>query len=332
MNNDEAFAEPKFDGTRYKNPISFTSWKNPDWISVLSEKIDSSNVQELNRTLPVHEPQFQLDSPLSATWLGHATMHLRIDGISVLTDPVWARYASPAFFKFCQRFRPSPCSIDNLPEIHVVLISHNHYDHLDIVAVRRLAQRFPGIQWFVPKGLLQWTQRETGSQNVHELTWGESVPMQFNEEGSSFEIHSVPAQHWSQRSMFDRNKTLWCGWIIKGPRHKFFYTGDTGFCADEFRKLGDIHGPIDLSAIPIGAYEPRWFMSPQHIDPGEAVQIHQLAKSKKSLGVHWGTYEMGSSEGYLEPREKLAEAVAAAGLGPDEFVTLGHGQSWRVEG
>uniref|UniRef100_A0A183C377 Lactamase_B domain-containing protein n=1 Tax=Globodera pallida TaxID=36090 RepID=A0A183C377_GLOPA len=151
------------------------------------------------------------------------------------------------------------------------------------------------------------------------------------------QLYILPTQQkWyvlpTQQKYYVLPMTLWCGWIIKGPRHKFFYTGDTGFCADEFRKLGDIHGPIDLSAIPIGAYEPRWFMSPQHIDPGEAVQIHQLAKSKKSLGVHWGTYEMGSSEGYLEPREKLAEAVAAAGLGPDEFVTLAHGQSWRVEG
>ncbi|KAL3074346.1 hypothetical protein niasHS_015176 [Heterodera schachtii] len=340
----DEFAKPKFDGKTFQNPDSFTTWKDPpsagnpgSWRDFIKWKWDAKstklpNLKVLDQTLPVLKPRFQTDSRLSATWLGHATLFVRIDGISVLTDPVWAMFATPSFlpfFKFCPRFRPPPCKIEELPKIDIVLISHNHYDHLDVVAVRELAQRFPHIIWVVPLGLKQLVQHETNSKAVHEMNWGDRLELQLNER--TFEVFSVPAQHWSQRNLIDRNTSLWSGWLTKGPQHKFFFAGDTGLCADEFRKLGVIHGPIDLSAIPIGAYEPRWFLAPQHIDPKEAVQIHELVKSKKSIAVHWGTFEMGSYETYLEPREMLTKAVAAAGIEPEAFVTLKHGESWRIE-
>ncbi|CAK5085094.1 unnamed protein product [Meloidogyne enterolobii] len=161
---------------------------------------------------------------------------------------------------------------------------------------------------------------------------GESKEFEIpNTSGEKYTVWSIPAQHWSQRSIFDRNKSLWSGWIIEGPKHKFFYTGDTGFCQEEFKKVGNRFGPIDLCAIPIGCYSPRWFMHPQHIDTSEAVQLHKLVRSKKSIAVHWGTYEMGSSEPYMEPKSKLEEAVQAEGLNENKFITLGHGQSWNIE-
>ena len=351
-NNSDNFATPIHLNGTYANPPSFQSWVEPpsflvpsSWRSLLNWRFRTQNDSKLpkeevlDETLPVTTPTFPTGSALGATWLGHATMHVNIEGLSLLTDPVWARHASPISWAFCQRYRRPPCEIEQLPEIHVVVISHNHFDHLDFSAIAKLGARFPQIRWFVPAGLAGTIQAATGTAaNIHELSWGQSF--EFEASGGSrsskgdakFRIWSVPAQHWSMRTLFDRNKSLWSGWMVEGPAgRKFFFTGDTGFCEEEFRKVGQRFGPIDLAAIPIGCYSPRWFMHPQHIDPEEAVKIHQLCRAKKSIGVHWGTYAMGSAEAYMEPRDRLRQEVEAKGLAADEFITLGHGQSWRVE-
>nr|CAD2142945.1 unnamed protein product [Meloidogyne enterolobii] len=353
LNSSEDFAKPEISYFgHYGNPRSFTTWIEPpslsnpfSWLNGLRwlflEKGHPKILDEdAGEKLPVHTPKFPINSPLGATWMGHATLFVRIDGISLLTDPVWSKCASPfnfsnrflSFLNFCRRYRPSPCSIDDLPEINLIVISHDHYDHLDLNAVKMLAERFPNIKIVVPKGLATTIGKVVCRQNVHELDWGESKEFEIpNTSGEKYTVWSIPAQHWSQRSIFDRNKSLWSGWVIEGPKHKFFYTGDTGFCQEEFKKVGNRFGPIDLCAIPIGCYSPRWFMHPQHIDTSEAVQIHKLVRSKKSIAVHWGTYEMGSSEPYMEPKSKLEEAVQKEGLNSNEFITLGHGQSWNIE-
>jgi N-acyl-phosphatidylethanolamine-hydrolysing phospholipase D len=162
------------------------------------------------------------------------------------------------------------------------------------------------MEWFVPIGLANWMKDYVNNNLVHELNWGEHKTIVVN--SNKYQIWSVPAQHWSRRGLFDGNKSLWCGWAVLGPERKFLYTGDTGFCENEFRKIGDNLGPFDLAAIPVGCYSPRyiflflinskyrWFMKSQHIDPAEAVQIHKLVRANKSIGVHWGTYEMGATE------------------------------------
>lgn len=342
-NSSTEFSQPTIsqDG-RYENPKSFTTWRIPPasftWSSVQTiwrwkineQKPKIPNEEILQQTLPLHIPKFPLHSPLGATWLGHATMFVRINGISVITDPVWATHAAPFPLKFCRRYRRAPCDIDQLPEIDVGVISHNHYDHLDKKAVKHLAARFPEMHWFVPMGLAPWMRTVLGNgKNINQLDWGQNQTC-ILKDGRNVRVHSIPAQHWSQRTACDRNKTLWCGWLIETEQKKFYYTGDTGFCDEEFRKVGERFGPVDLCAIPIGCYAPRWLMGPQHIDIAEAVKIHLSTRARKSIGIHWGTYEMGSCEPYLEPRSKLREEVEAQGLKPDEFITLEHGQSWHL--
>ncbi|KAL7079415.1 hypothetical protein ACQ4LE_001446 [Meloidogyne hapla] len=342
LNLSEDFAKPETSifGC-YANPKSFKTWIEPPSLTspfswshllrwLLFEKGHPKiSYEEAEEKLPIHSPKFPDNSVLGATWIGHATLFVRIDGISLLTDPVWSDYASP-FLKFCRRYRPPPCSIEDLPEINLVVISHDHYDHLDLNAVKMLSKRFSKIKFVVPKGLANTIRKEVSGENIYELNWGEHIEIPTTS-GEEYTVWAIPAQHWSQRSIFDRNKNLRSGWLIEGPKHKFFYTGDTGFCQEEFKKVGNRFGLIDLCAIPIGCYSPRWFMHPQHIDPSEAVQIHKFVNSKKSIAVHWGTYEMGSSEPYLEPKLKLEEAVQKEGLNSNEFTTLGHGQSWNIE-
>ncbi|KAI6175640.1 N-acetylphosphatidylethanolamine-hydrolyzing phospholipase D [Aphelenchoides bicaudatus] len=284
---------------------SMLKWKftEPD-----NSKIPSAEI--LETTLPIKTPNFSSTEKLSATWLGHATVYVQMDGVSFITDPVWAAKASPFSLFGPRRYRKPACKIEDLPTMNFAVISHNHYDHLDKHAVKQLSERFPDMEWFVPNG----------------LGWGEHITLNIN--NSKYQVFCLPAQHWSQRWVLDRNKSLWSGWAILSPNRKFYYTGDTGFCDEEFRKIGTNLGPFDLAAIPIGCYEPRWFMKSQHIDPAEAVQIHRLVRANKTLAIHWGTYEMGSNEGYLEPRSRLREEVEKLGIRSTDIFTLDHGETW----
>lgn len=330
----DIFAKPLFDGTRFGNPKSFVNWTGvPRFGDVLRWKFlekDNSALpseKELNRTLPVRKPDFSGSANLSFTWLGHATTLVRIDGLTLITDPIWSHRASPVSFNGPQRYRPPPCSIDQLPKIDIGVISHNHYDHLDAVAVRALSERFPEMKWFVPLGLRNWMMEDgIEAGNVQEMNWGDTHKLEIS--GMKYEIWCVPAQHWSQRGLSDRFKTLWSGWVIIGPTRRFYFAGDTGFCKEEFEKIGRFLGPFDIAAIPIGCYTPRWFMKAQHINPAEAVQIHRKIRSKKSFGIHWGTYKMGATEGYLDPVKHLRDEMRKEGLMDDEFVAIAHGETW----
>jgi len=324
-------------GRVYSNPSSFGSFiRIPSLIDLIWSRFRDADrsaipsTQVLDETLPIIEPQFpKSDSSLAATWLGHATLLIRLDDISIITDPVWASRATPFGLRMfgCRRYRSPPCEINKLPKIDVGIISHNHYDHLDEVAVRKISSKCPNMVWFVPTGLKDWMIKVTQSGTVYELCWGQKETVWIDDK--SYDIWCIPAQHWSQRGVFNRNKSLWCGWAIVGPENKFYYTGDTGFCEEEFRKLGQQLGPFDLCAIPIGCYEPRWIMESQHIGPLEAVSIHRLVKSIKSIGVHWGTYKMFfSCESYLDPRSMLREQIEKANLPQNSFITLEHGETW----
>ncbi|VDK42258.1 unnamed protein product [Anisakis simplex] len=332
------FEEPRFDGSRFGNPASFTDWTGvPGPIALFKwkfvEKDDSKlpSDEVLDETLPVQRPDFnrKQSSKLALTWLGHATVLVQMGAINFITDPVWSPRASPIQVAFGpRRYRPPPIELEQLPELDFGVISHNHYDHLDAKSVRRLSELFPRMLWFVPLGVKLWMMNNgIPAANVHEMNWGDHQKFDFN--GTQAEIWCIPAQHWSQRGILDRFKTLWSGWAVVGEERKFYFAGDTGYCEREFDVLGKKLGPFDLAAIPIGCYAPRWFMKPQHINVTEAVKIHQKICAKKSIAIHWGTYEMGSNEAYLEPPRLLKEEVQRAGLKAADFTSLSHGETWR---
>ncbi|TMS38254.1 hypothetical protein L596_005019 [Steinernema carpocapsae] len=334
---DSSFAKPTFDGVRFGNPKSFTGWTGLPSLSSLwkwkfSEEDNSSlpSTKVIEETLPVQKPDYDIgNTSLAATWLGHATVLVQMDAVNFITDPVWSRRASPLSFAGPIRYRPPPSKITELPKINFGVISHNHFDHLDADAVMELSKRFPEMEWFVPMGLKSWMESSVQGNTVYEMNWGEKMSREYN--GKHFDIWCIPAQHWSQRGLFDKFKTLWSGWAVAGPTRRFYYTGDTGFCEEEFDKLGKLLGPFDLSAIPIGCYAPRWFMKPQHINGEEAVQIHLKTRSKYSMAIHWGTYAMGSNEAYDEPPKKLQEAVVSAGLSSQQFFAVKHGETWKMD-
>ena len=253
------------------------------------------------------------------TWIGHATLLLQVGGVNVLTDPHFTERASPVSFAGPKRYVPPALSIADLPHIDVVVISHNHYDHLDTGTVKQLNRQAGGPpRFFVPLGEKAWFGSE-GIDNVAELDWWDRVRYR------GLDIHLVPVQHWSARTPWDRNETLWGGWMIEHPDLRFFFSGDTGYSKD-FADIRSRFGPIDLAAIPVGCYEPRWFMNANHVDPEEAVQIHRDLAARRSVGIHWGTFRL-TDERLDEPPRKLKEALARAGISTDEFFLMKHGET-----
>uniref|UniRef100_T1JL10 XK-related protein n=1 Tax=Strigamia maritima TaxID=126957 RepID=T1JL10_STRMM len=252
---------------------------------------------------------------------------------NIEADPIFSDRASPIQAVGSKRFRGPPCAVEDLPKIDFVLISHNHYDHLDYNTVKKLTTRFgTQITWFVPLGLKKW-MNDTGCENVYELNWWEK-----HKTTSNIEIIATPAQHWSKRSINDDNKAynhskrqennLWSSWCVIGSSSRFYFAGDTGYPKENaiFKLIGDQYGPFDLAAIPIGAYEPRWFMQDQHVNPEEAVQIHLDVRARFSVGVHWGTFAL-ANEHYLAPRKDLLIALKEQNIDWSNFFTLKHGES-----
>ena len=279
---------------------------------------------------------------MRAHWLGHACIMLNIAGATILTDPVFEARCSPVSFAGPKRVVPAPCSVASLPHVDIVCISHNHYDHLSYPTVQQLLQRFgPALQWIVPLGLKSWLTSCGITHNVIELDlWNFTTPATH----PHLRVTCVPAQHWSNRTNFDKNKSLWCGWAVHDvsslicshppipsppPLPCFYFTGDTGWSPLLFGEVGDTLASVTLAALPIGAYQPRWFMHPQHTDPGEAVEIHKALRCRQSFGVHWGTWPL-TDEPMDEPVTRLAQEVAVAGLPAACFVALCHGASVTV--
>ena len=264
----------------------------------------------------------------AVTWVGHATMLVQADGLNILTDPVFSNRASPVQFAGPPRAQPPGLSIAQLPPIDVVLISHNHYDHLDIDTVKTLANVAPSATLFiVPLGLKVWF-KNIGITNVKELDWWESMTVK----GVKFNL--TPVQHWSARGLGDRSQTLWGGWAVFGPDMHWYFSGDTGYSQDftdtqkrfASRQTTALGGGFDIALIAVGAYEPRWFMKEQHVNPAEAVQIHKDLKAKRSVGVHWGTFEL-TDEPLDQPPKDLAMALTAANISDVEFFLLAIGQT-----
>jgi len=261
------------------------------------------------------------------TWVGHSTALVQVNGVNVLTDPVFSERASPFTFAGPKRRTPPGLALNELPRIDVVLISHSHYDHLDTASVQALnAQPGGPPRFLVPLGIKAWLAGK-GIDNAEELDWSDHTRV------AGLDFWFVPATHWSARSYTDRNETLWGGWAVKtvpgaARPYSFYFAGDTGYSSDS-RRIGAAFGGFDLALIPVGAYAPRWFMGPQHVDPEQAVKIFQDVGAKKAVGIHWGTFEL-TDEPLDEPPKKLHEAAQAAGLPENAFTVLQHGQMVRL--
>jgi N-acyl-phosphatidylethanolamine-hydrolysing phospholipase D len=256
----------------------------------------------------------------TVTWIGHATILLQLGGYNILTDPHFSRRASPVQWAGPERVAPLGLAFEDLPPIDIVVISHDHYDSLDEQTIKRLHQRPGGkkTRFYVPLGLKKWFASR-GVDQVIEMDWWD------RSRDGKLEIIAVPVQHWSKRSLFFRNKTLWAGWVMVFDGFRFFFVGDTGYNS-QFKEIGEKLGPFDLAAIPIGAYEPRWFMSRHHINPEESVQIHKDIHSKKSVAIHWGTFIL-TDEPLDEPPERLSTALQENKIPNDDFLVLQHGQT-----
>lgn len=269
---------------------------------------------------------------VQATWIGHAAFLLQHRGLNVLTDPMLSERASPFDFAGPRRLVAPGVTVEQLPPIDLVVLSHNHYDHMDATTIRRLGN---GPHYAVPLGNRFWLERwGVAPDNITELDWWGSVDvgeLLDGKAGREIRLHCVPAQHFSGRfPLLDANESLWAGWVLETTdAGNLYFAGDTGYAGPIFEEIGDRLGPMALSLIPIGAYRPRWFMRPVHVNPPEAVRIHRDVGSRRSLGMHWGTFDL-TDEPLAEPPIYLARAAAEAGLAPGSFDTLPFGGSLRL--
>ena len=262
------------------------------------------------------------------TWIGHATLLAQLGGINVLTDPVFSERASPLSFIGPRRAQPPGVALAQLPHIDAVVVSHNHYDHFDEASVVALQQQPGGAPLFiVPLGNRAWTEAK-GATRVVELDWWQSQQV------GQVEIVLTPVQHWSGRGLNDRMRTLWGGYALFAPDFHLFHAGDTGYSKD-FRDIRERFAArqgeqgFDLALLPVGAYEPRWFMSTQHVNPGEAVMIHRDLRAKRSMGMHWGTFAL-TDESLDEPPRALAQARRDATLPDEEFFLMAIGETRKL--
>jgi N-acyl-phosphatidylethanolamine-hydrolysing phospholipase D len=257
---------------------------------------------------------------LTATWVGHSSVLLQLGGLNILTDPMWSPRASPVSFAGPRRWVPPAIAFEALPPIDLVLQSHNHYDHLDDRTVRQLSRAHPEAAWLVPLGLAAFV-RDRGARRVTELDWWQEV------EVGPVRVACTPAQHFSGRGFTDRGSALWCGWAIAAPAQgkRVFFSGDTGL-HPEFAAIAARYGPFDVALLPIGAYEPRWFMRSIHMNPEEAVEAFRALGARAMIPIHWGTFKL-TDEAMDEPSLRARSAWRAAGLPPDGYRELAHGET-----
>jgi L-ascorbate metabolism protein UlaG (beta-lactamase superfamily) len=254
------------------------------------------------------------------TFINHSTFLLQFDQINILTDPVWSNRVSPVSWAGPKRVHEPGVKFEDLPRIDVVLISHNHYDHMDKETLIMLEEKFSPV-FICPLGDAN-SLEGFGLKKVFELDWGQKLD--FN----AMEIHFTPSQHWSKRTLFDRNESLWGSFVVQYNKKNIYFAGDTGY-SSHFKEAQEKYGRMNLSLLPIGAYAPRWFMQTMHMDPEEAIWAHKDLKSRKSIGIHYGTFQL-TNEGRDEPVHKLQMYLKSNQLRKDDFLTLNPGESRMI--
>lgn len=300
-----------FDGKRFCNPNAPQARGFSDvfrWKLTSRPEPSPSFISDVEQSIP---PRHVEGSKLRITLVNHSTVLIQQRASNVLTDPIWSERAGPLSWIGPKRRRKPGVRMADLPHIDAVLISHNHFDHLDLATLRQLAARRHST-FIVPARGARLLRSEK-IEPVLELDWGESLTL------SNFSIHCVPALHFSARGVFDRNKTLWCGYAIEYPEGLVYFAGDTGF-GWHFAEIRERFGSPQLALLPIGAYEPRWFMSPVHMTPEEAIRAHEILGAKTSIAIHHGTFQL-ADEGIDTPQKELMACKHNA-----SFLVLKNGQ------
>ena len=284
-------------------------------------------------TLPLVEPRIAAPrapaDEIRITWVGHATFLVQVGGVNLLTDPHWSRRASPVQFAGPARFMPPGVPWESLPPIDGVLLSHNHYDHLDDGTVRRLRERFGDrIRWFTPLEYRRWF-RGRGIGNVTEMDWWDEATLPGP--AGALRIVALPCQHWTSRTPWDRQEQLWASWAVIAPGGRsVYFGGDTGWFPG-YPEIRERVGSFDALLMPIGAYEPRWFMKPVHMNPEEAIRAYrELGGAGTLAGMHWGTWRL-TDEDPLEPPARTRQVWAALGLPPERLWVPAHGETRVIE-
>jgi len=306
-----------FDGARFHNPdegwqteLAFLKWQATREAGVWRRRDEPFGPP----------PPARVDGgALRTTFINHSTTLLQIDGVNILTDPIWSERPSPVRFVGPRRYRPPGIRFADLPKIDLILVSHNHYDHLDVATLLAL-QRRDRPRIVTPLGNAKLMARH-GIDGAVDLDWWQAVPV------GPLVITCVPARHFSARALSDRDKNLWSGFVIGAPSGNVYFAGDTGWGA-HFERIAERFDSIRLALLPIGSYLPRWFMRPAHIDPAQAVDAHLALGARTSVAVHYGTFALGD-DGEDEPLDDLRDALAAKGN--PRFLTLDHGEGRDIE-
>jgi L-ascorbate metabolism protein UlaG (beta-lactamase superfamily) len=294
-----------FDGTEFQN---LTSVKPKGFLDILRWRLtkEEGPWPEWVNAEPGPKPPRRIDEgELHITFVNHSTFLIQIDGINILTDPIWSERASPVSWAGPKRVRPPGIRYQDLPPIDVVLISHNHYDHLDLPTLQKLSnEHIPAFYVGLGNSLLLAKKKISG---VSEMDWWESIPLK-----NGVRLMCVPAQHWSARAFKDRNKTLWCGYIIQGKSKTIYFAGCTGF-GPHFQDIVQREKSISVSLLPIGAFRPRWFMESAHLSPADVIKVQGILKSQNVIPIHFGTFKLGD-DGYTEPIDELKKELDKSDL------------------
>jgi L-ascorbate metabolism protein UlaG (beta-lactamase superfamily) len=299
-----------FDGRRFFNPEVATRtrlWQMLRWLATRRKQRWPRWVEDEAAPGP---PEAVGVGELALTFVNHSTFLLQMDGLNVLTDPVWSKRVSPLRWAGPQRVRAPGLAFERLPEVQLVLVSHSHYDHLDLATLRRLERRFrPLFLTGLGNGRLL---RSRGLRRVEELDWWHSFCT-----AAGVEVTMTPARHFSRRGLFDTNRSLWGGFLLRDGRRTVYFAGDSAY-GPHFAEIGRRCGGVDVALLPIGAYEPRWFMSANHVNPEEAVRVHRDVGSRQSVAMHFGTFQL-TDEPIDEPVRALGEALAHHGVPERNF-------------
>lgn len=305
-----ARANPLYKDGAFANPLAPAGYTADDVWALIKGQFFGDEVRIPPAPIPVvavAAAALQPSPPptgLRAFWIGHASLFAEIDGIRLLMDPVFSDYASP-FEAGPKRFHPPPIALADLPPIDAVLVTHDHYDHLDMQSVQQLARR--GTLFIVPLGIGAHLERwGVAPARIRELEWGQE------HEINGVRIVSTPARHYSGRRLADRNATLWTSWSVIGPAHRFFVSGDTGY-ADHFKAIGERFGPFDLAFVKVGAYGPGAHWRDIHMSAEDAVRAARDVRAKRLFPEHWGTFNL-AFHAWDEPIRRTLAAARAAGV------------------
>ncbi len=306
-----------FDGVRFFNPGEPPSDRSLRELLRWKREAPGNQWPKQVPIVPVI-PKARVDA-LTVTMVGHATLLIQVAGLNLLTDPVWSDRASPFHLAGPKRVTEPGIAFKDLPPIDAILLSHNHYDHFDTATLRRLqTDHAPLI--VTPLGNDATLRKHLPAARITTADWGDMVAV-----GPSVDVHIVPANHWSTRSVRDRRMALWGGFMIRAGKKLVYFAGDTGYGTGEiFKAMRTRFGSPDLAILPIGAYDPNWFMAPQHTNPEEAIQIMCDLEARTALGIHWGVFNLTDEE-RTDPATRLSSALQARGVDPDRFEAMGSG-------